>query len=366
MKHTIRAAALLLCLCMLLAFCACNQDAPDDVPAGMMLASAAGADFRLYVPTSWNLNTAYGISGAYFNLSVQSTVSVVKYPISEAMEAELATAQAAVEAEKAGEARIDWFFTTQCKPTLEEQSLGGSFETVDEKAAALLDMSNAWRYHYKGIADGKTLHFVRVIAERDNAFYVFSFTVEESHYDVLLTNVETMLEKFVFAEPYEPDDYAKSINTEVEALEGMKIASGDDVAYRFFVPVDWVINREEEIFAAYVVSDRSSVSVVPYMPSVENMSVEQFFALCREQMELTAGADGFAELAEPTTLTLGGRQATVYTYRYRVGGRDFYYKQAVAAYKSMLYSVTYTAASPEAFDAHLSEVDAILSAFQFR
>ena len=366
MKRFIKATALLLCLCTLLAFSACGKTQSNGAPDGMMLASAAGADFRLYVPTSWNLNTAYGVSGAYFNLSIQSTVSVVKYPITSSMQTELDTLRESISAEKLGEERIDWFFTNHCKPILEEQSLGGSFSKVEEKAPALLDTTNAWTYRYRGIVKQKDLQFMQVIAEREGAFYVFSFTVEDSHYAALIGNVESMLEYFVFAAPYEPDDYAKALDADVAVPEGMQLASGDEVAYRFFAPKDWIVDREQRIFAAYAPSDLSSVSVVPYMPDVESMSVEQFFELCMARMTATAGEEGYAQLAEPTKMQLGGREATVYTYSYRIGGRDFYYLQAVAAYKSMIYSVTYTAGTQEAFDAHMSDVNAILSAFQFR
>lgn len=366
MKRIIKATALLLCLCMLFAFSACNKDQPEGVPDGMILASAAGADFRLYVPTTWNLNTAYGISGAYFNLSRQSTVSVVKYPITEDMQTELDALTASVPSEQLGEERIDWFFTNYCKPVMESQSLGGSFGEEEKKAPALLDTANAWRYHYKGIVNQKSLQFLQIVAEREGAFYVFGFTVEEELYEVRLGDVNSMLEHFVFAEPYEPDDYAKSLDENAEAPEGMRLASGDEVAYRFYVPKDWIVDREQRIFAAYVASDLSSVSVVPYRPNVESMSVDQFFTLCREQMLATAGEDGYEQLTEPTKMQIGEREATVYVYRYRVGNRDFYYKQAVAAYKGMIYSITYTAANEQAFEAHMGEVDAILSAFQFR
>ena len=366
MKRMMKATALLLCLCMLLAFSACNNNQSDDVPEGMKLASAAGADFRLYVPASWTLNTAYGISGAYYKLSPQSTVSVVKYPINEEMQTALDNLSATVSSDRLGEGRIDWFFTNHCKPVMEEQSLGGSFAEVEAKAPALLDTMNAWRYHYKGIVNEQSLQFLQVVAEREGAFYVFSFTVQDQNYEVLIGHVNSMLEHFVFAAPYEPDDYAKQLAQVVEAPEGMQIASGDDVAYRFFVPKDWMIDREQQISAAYVKSDRSSVSVVPYHPEIDGMSVDQFFSLCREQMLITAGEGGYEQLADPTTMQLGGREATVYTYRYSVGGRDFYYKQAVAAYKSMIYSVTYTAANEASFAAHMGEVDAILAAFQFR
>ena len=364
MKKALRFLALLLCAATLLVFASCVKDRPEGIPDGMQLACAENADFRLYVPTTWNPNTDYGVSGAYFNLSTQTTVSVVKYPITDAMRAQLSEASIA---EDNGEARIDWYWSTQCRPALEAVSLGGSFSDVEEKTSTLLGDANAWRYHCKGHSKQKQadVHFVQVIAERENAFYVFSYTAEEARYEACLPDVESMLDVFVFAEPYTSDEYAKPIDKEAEAPEGMMLASNDDVAYRFYVPTDWTVDPDQTVFAAFA-SDGSSVSVVPYMPTEEGVSAEAFFESCKEALQGTADNGGFEVLEESDT-TLGGRNAKVYVYRYAIGGNEYRYKQVIAVYKSMVYSLTYTARNDaEIFNSHLADVDRMIAAFQFR
>ena len=352
MKKIIRFAALLLCAVMLLGFSACVGGRDESVPDGMQLATAKGADFRLYIPTTWNPNTAYGVSGGYFNLSKQSTVSVVKYAAPEALP------------EGDAKARIDAYWQGYCKPALVSQSLDGSFVELELATPAVLGDVNAYRYYCKGIVNGAELHFVQVVGERGGAFYVFSFTVEVSRYDELIKHADQMLSEFHFADPYEPDVHAKPIEGG-EAPAGMKLASNDDVAYRFYVPQSWSIDQSQRIFAAYLESDRSSVSVVPYMPET-SMTVAQFFEESQRMMQTVSGADGFALIGEPATVSMGGKNATAYTYRFRVSGVDYYYKQVIVAHKSMIYSLTYTAPSPEAFAAHMSDVDAMIAAFAFR
>ncbi len=364
MKKALRFVALLLCAAMLTVFASCVKDRPEGIPDGMQIACAENADFRLYVPTTWNVNTDYGVSGAYFNLSTQTTVSVVKYPITDTMRAQMSEAGIA---EDNGEARIDWYWNTQSRPALEAVSLGGSFSEVEEKSSMLLDDANAWRYHCKGHSKPKQadLHFVQVIAERENAFYVFTYTAEEAQYQNCLRDVEAMLEAFVFAEPYSSDEYAKQIDKAAPAPDGMKLASNDDVAYRFYVPTDWTIDPDQSIFAAFA-TDGSSVSVVPYMPTEEGVSAEAFFNSCKDALQSTADDGGFEILEEGNT-TLGGRNAKVYVYRYTVGGNEYRYKQVIAVYKSMVYSLTYTSRpGAEFYEAHLADVDRMIAEFQFR
>lgn len=358
MKRTIRLLAIFLCAVLTLCAVSCVKDHPEWIPEGMQVATAAGDDFRLFIPTTWNLNTSYGMSGGYFNLGVQSTVSAVKYPVT----AEMTAAMGEI---TEGEARIHWFYTTELYPSIESATLGGSLSEAEEKQPLLLHDANAWRYHCKGYANQKELHFVQVVAERGQAFYVISFICDASIYATLVNDFNKILEEFYFDLPYEPDSYAKALDKDAPAPEGMKLASNDDVAYRFYVPIAWTVNQEETIFSACL-EDRTSVSVVPYMPDRENMSVSEFFAECQTMMKSVSGEEGFAMLSEETKTLLGGREATVYHYRFTVGANTYYYRQVVAAYKSMIYSVTYTAASPEALDAHLADFNRIVEAFTFR
>ena len=67
---------LLLCSFSLPTLFACAAKGTEEIPDGMQMATCHGADFRLFIPTHWNLNTSYGVSGGYYNLAKQSTVSV--------------------------------------------------------------------------------------------------------------------------------------------------------------------------------------------------------------------------------------------------------------------------------------------------
>ncbi len=359
-KKIIQSLLLLLCVAaLLLGGVACRKAPDEEVPQGMKYATASGSDYRLFVPSVWTSNTSYGVSGAYFTMSEPSTVSVAKYAIT----AEQATAMEGLE----GSARLDWYWENVCLDAVERVSLGGSLQKQgEEPESVLLGALNARRYHVTATVSGDTLHFVHVLAERGGAVYVMTFTVIENLYASLTNNITSIIESFVFSdEPYYPDDYAKTPTEGVDAPDGMKLASNDTVSYRFFVPESWTLNREEEIFAAYVESDRSVVSVVPYMPDVEQVSVAEFFTMCSEMLENTADEDGFALLKEEKDVDLGGRKATAYTYRYTVGGKEFRCMQVIAAYGSMLYSVTYTA-TPESFEVHLNDVERIIDAFEFR
>ena len=361
MKLFSKITSLLLCVLMLLACASCGNTKSGDVPDGMKNATAAGDDFRLYVPSVWNVNVAYGVSGAYFTMSQQSTVSVVKYAIDRDMQADM-TAQAVGE----GSARLEWFWQKECIGAVEQLALGGSLSVIgDDSESCLLGDANAIRRHASATVNGQKMHFVHVVAERAEAFYVFSFISAEDLYTSLLENVSLMLDEFRFDEPYLPDDYVKDIDPEAEAPQGMKLASNDDVAYRFYVPEQWIVDRDQEIFAAYLESDRSSVSVVPYMPDVESMSVAQFYRMCEDMMKNTSEEGGYELLKTEKEVDLGGRVATAYTYTYTVGGVKYCYLQVIAAYKSMIYSLTYTAL-PENFEAHLEEVDRMIDTFEFR
>lgn len=358
MKKT---AAILLCLCMILGLVSCSVDQNGDVPDGMQIASAAGADYYLYVPTTWNINTYYGISGAYFNLTNLSNVSVEKYEQTEQMETEMQAAELADSAS----ARIAWFYQNACRTALESIALGGSISEEDAGSATTLDGENAMQFRVKATVNGKVSIVHQVIAERKNAFYVFTFSVTEDLYEMLWTDVESMLAEFTFTDtPYEPDA-VKEIDSEADAPDGMKLASNDEVAYRFYVPETWEINQNERVFAAYVEEDRASVSVVPYMPDSESMSIAEYSKMTRDKLLEIVGEENYVKISEQET-SLGERVAVKQRYQLRIEGKTYEYLQVIAAYKSMIYSVTYTAPTEEVYEKHIEEVEEIIDAFAFR
>ena len=356
-------AAILLCLCMVAGLVSCSGGSKKDVPDGMQIASCAGADYFLFVPTTWNLNTQYGVSGAYFTLTRISNVSAAKYPMTEALLAEM---QAASIEDTAG-ARIEWYRNTHCKPIAESSALGGSYEEIAlETTAMLLGDATARQYRAKMTVNGKNIYQHQVIAERNGAFYVLTFMLESDLTEMLWSHVDAMIKEFKFTDtPYAPDA-VKELEADPNAPAGMMLASNDEVAYRFYVPTSWKINYNERIFAAYVEEDRTSVSVVPYYPDVESLSVGEFYMMSEDMMIQIAGRDGFERISADTNWKLGERNATAYRYRLTIEGQTYEYLQVIAAYKSMIYSVTYTASSQENYDKHYAELEQIVAAFCFR
>ncbi len=365
MKLFVKAAAVLLCLCMLFCGVSCAGSGEEAAPAGMKIATAVGADYRFYIPSYWNVNMAYGVSGGYYSMAAQSTASMEKYPMTADMREQMNAAITAGEASGS----IAWFWNAYCIEPLRSYAQAQTVEHLTgEDADVLLGTLNAKQYHCKATVNGtgKELHFVQVVGESADAFYLLTCIVEDSLYAARQEDIALMMQHFnPTAEAYRPDSYLKPLDTSAPAPEGMKLASGDEVAYRFYVPTDWSINRDEEIFAAYVEGDRSSVSVVPYQPTVDGMGVDAYFAMCEEMMRNTAGQDGYSRLSEPTETTLGGKKAKVYEYTYRVGGIEYQYKQVVTYYRGMIYNLTYTA-RPENYGAHVADVDAMIAAFVFR
>ncbi len=324
----------------------------NNAPDGMMIVSAKGADYLLYAPTTWNRNTMYGISGAYRNVSEQSTVSVNRFSSEGFSAAE-------------GADRNAEYWETVYRPMICELVLNGNLTSYpDDDYATVLGGMNAVYRHVSGIVDGKQTHFVRVIAERNSFFYVFAFTSSETLYESCLNDVKKMTDTFEFTDTaYIPEDYEWA-PSEVEAPSGMQVASSDEVSYRLFVPSDWVVDYDNRIFSAYEPNDRTNISVVPYLPDT-GTSVDDYFAMMAEQMKEAVGEDSFTLLSEGVETELGTRPAKQYEFRLTLDGKVYCYRQLIALHKGMFYTMTYTSSETH-YDEHLNTLDAVASAFVFR
>ncbi len=377
-RRYLRFAAILLCVSVLLSLAACAQSGEEGevAPAGMQFATAEGADYRLFIPTHWNVNLAYGISGGYYSLGTQSTISMESYPISADMEEKLAAAVAAGERETGEESetgdatpaspaklRADWFYENELKPLIASLASGGVEMVKINCVSVLLDGVNAQQYHASATVGESKLHFVQAVGERNGSFYVLSFTVEDALYQNLKEDYSSILEAFRFSDvPYVPAEPSKVIPEE-SAPEGMKLASNGDVSYAFYVPLNWTVRENEEIFAASA-PDGSSMSVIPYMPgSEEIMNVSEYFDWNKAAM-LKASPNGLEEISAEET-AVDGLAAMRYEYLYTVGGVTYHYVQVITVWRGMFYNLTYTAL-PANFEANLTHVQSILDAFDFR
>ena len=356
-KLLLRLTALLLTLAMTLCAllsCASGADDEETPPDQMQCASIAGAYYRLYVPTDWNLMTSAGISGAYYSMDDSSTITAVSYPNEEG----LSTTDF-------WNAQLDNFadvFEGEISYSDLQDTLLGS-ETNAVAASAVSYIGTMAQVEYTALS---------VLCSHKGEMLVLTYIAPTELYETYLSIMEVVVQNFRFSDkPYTPEEPMNTVDTSAEAPAGMKLASNDDVAYRFYVPESWVINPYLPTSSAYVSeTDKSNVSVTVYMPEQDTLSAEQYWDMCLEalQGDEIMGYEGaltaMTQLSDTVT-ELDGRPAHTYVYEGTVAGVRYRFSQTIAAYRGMVYTLTYTA-TVESFDNHTQEVQQMIEAFDFR
>lgn len=356
MKKTVKLiSALLLCLIFISTFASCSQ---SDVPDGYRLVALEGDCFRLYVPTQWVVNTSSGVTSAYYSAVDNASVSVQKV-------------------DDAGDATLSEYWTVcderykneladyKAEDKTEKIVLGGKAAEKHVFTASVTVYSETEK---KNITS--TYKFMQVFAINEGEMYVFTFSAPEETYGTLLETVEGnaqdegMIPYFKFAEAYKPEDGEKEFSDKETAPEGMKLASTDERPYRFFVPKDWKINNRTDATAAYASdSDRSNVSVQMYMSADNTETVEKYWErLCTSYEGMFSEFD----VVSDEKIKMSGIDAHKYTYTVTSGGQSYKMVQAIVRKGEMFYCVTFTAASDESFDKHISDVDKMIASFKLR
>ena len=345
----------LLLLGTMLSAVSCVSEEDTLIPEGMQSATAYGATYRLYVPTTWSLKILPGISGAYYNVAEQSAVSVAEYAIDQ-------SGGDMPSPPEGNKELTDYFFEEKLLLQIKLMATGEVHLYEEDCVATTLGGANARKYHASATVAGEVIHFLHVIAQSNNTFYVFSFTATENLYTRCMEDVQKMLDNFAFGEAYTPTDAIKTFPTDQNTPDGMKVASGNEVEYVLFVPSAWSATETGSVYGA-TAPDGSYVSVVPYLPSGDGISVKGYFEKSEELMQSTSGGQ-YRRISE-AEIAIGGGKALQYEYEYTVGGVTYRYLQVIIGYKSMIYSLTYTAL-PQNFDTNRADVDAIIAAFTFR
>lgn len=150
------------------------------------------------------------------------------------------------------------------------------------------------------------------------------------------------------------------------APDGMKDAAIDGAEYHLYVPEGWILNNGNGISGAYASADeRSNVTLTSYLPDTQ-MSAEAYFTeVCLPQYQNGALADFALVTDQCGDTTLGGLNAKKYVYVYSLGGASYETMQVVVSTGSMIYNLTYTAASAT-YAEHLEDVESIIAQFVFR
>ena len=357
-------------LCAVLAIClvaggliSCSGQG-SEIPDGYQYATCNGEYFRLFLPTQWTVNTESGVSGGYTSAFGDMAVSMTEVPfeLSEASEATSAVATLAdfYEAHMSEVSKLRDYKLEKTADTTMSASDGG-------KRAAAKDIT------YTASVAGVVYRYRQVLCKVEGRFYVFTCSYNAKYFNELSEAqqleisaiVEEIRGNIVFhSRPFEDGVASKKI-PDVETPDGMKLVSDNDVAYRFFAPDSWVVAKGSAACQVYFSeTDRSNVSVIGYVPSMEGYSVEDYWA---ETLLNYQSALADFQLISTTTEgeTMGDRKATVYEFTYSLGGVQYHARQVVCVYSYMIVSMTYTAL-PEHYDEHLADAEAMQAALTFR
>ena len=341
-----RILSLVLCLLLLATMLVACAGKDDEVPENMQYATVAGSNYRLFLPIDWNLLVDTGVSGGYASMQNKAVIYVKTYDNPESLEARD-------------------FWSTVLMP-----SLLGSFEKL-EPVSTLTPVESTLNEHaaitapFEGTREMVTYQGQHVICPKGDKVYVLTFCARKDLYEGYLSVFDTVKSNFKFSDtPFEPEDPIHTVDPNADAPEGMMLASSDDVAYRFYVPKSWVLDKNLPTSSAYVSeSDHSNVNVTVYMPEEDHIeSVDDYWATCLE--ELKKGMEIVGEI-KGTEVTVDGRPGKTYEYTANVSGKTYRFAQTVTSYRGMIYTITYTATEAN-YDTHRDTYSDILAAFDFR
>lgn len=339
--------------CTLLALCllggslvACSKE--SEVPDGYQYATCKGEYFLLFIPTQWTVNTESGVSGGHYSPAEGTAVSMVEVPFDKPSEDGTPDTTATLE---------DFFADHMAQ-------IGKMLNYKPEKEFdASLNGKRAKDITYTASVGGDTYRFRQVLAKVEGRFYLFTYSSKADSFDRWLDTVDGILENIVFtAYPFEGSEDEKKLPA-VEAPAGMKLVTGNDVAYRFFAPESWVIGEAEAAALVYASeSDRSNVSVLGYS-APDGYSVADYWE--ETEKSYKANLRDYTLVGEPAESEMGGKRATVYEYTYSLGGVTYKCRQTICVFGYMIVVMTYTAL-PENYDAHLAEVEQMQAELTFR
>lgn len=327
------ALALLLCISLL---CSCGGRG-DDIPDNMQLASIDDEPFKLYVPEGMSVNLDSGISSAFKYVPDEVIISA-RYYTPENPEMTLSE------------------YMTYCAEGYSESLASFEMTALDSSILSGIDaLKMTYTTKIKDIDYSCTQISAFYKGDMISLCFYIPSAVSESYAET----VKRVTEVFVICDKAEP------INDEVvdkKTPDGMKIASEDQLEYRFYVPKTWICNSESgKSEAYYPESEKSNVTVTSYSPS-EEMSTEEYIELCKETY--AQSISGY-NLVETKDTYVNEKKAIEMIFEANYDGIDFKIRQVSLLYGRMIYSITYTATA-ERYNDHADDVDKMIAEFTFR
>lgn len=368
---------LLVCL-MLPLVVSCSQQ--SEIPDGYQYATCDGAYFRLFIPTQWKTTTESGISGGIYSARENVTVSMIREREVHALDENSPDVSGVLEEKTTAEAETG--AETETDQVAQETALhyavlcGQEYETSMKRYKqtslfrTVMGRRAAIRMEYSALVGETEYKYFQVYAKYKGYFYVFTYAAPTDYYQKRLEMAEEILGYVTFAQtPFEGKNNRQP-NDGADAPDGMRLISGEDVAYRFYAPKSWKIDPNMGQSAVYFsAEDHSNISVSGHMPSEQNLTMGGYKDALLQEYEGTF--DSFTLISDTsaeenqTDLTMDGKPAIRIVYDATLGGQAYRVDQTLILHGAMVYLITYTA-TPERFDDHTADLTAVLDAFRFR
>lgn len=327
----------LLALLMLVGLIGCSS---EKVPDGYMLVSRDNEIFNLYVPKTWQNNSASGISGAYYaqgsgiivsattQKSGTTTVGLVQY-----VNAVL---------ESYGETLTEFALLSEAKET-----------KLDGYAALTFDYSAK-------LKNDAVTKFRAVIVKNENTFTTLTYSAPEAEFDRMLVDFDGIVENFSFRK-FEVETDEPFIFEDEHTPEGYQLASRSKYEFRFFVPKTWTVDTWADVpTATYSDFILSNVSLTSFAVTSEIKTGQQYWDAFAKNF-----GQGLTVRSTDANVKMGGFDALAVEFVSEIAGLEYYNKQVFITTSNMIYIFTYTS-DAEHYDLYLDDVNAMIEVFEFK
>ncbi len=152
-------------------------------------------------------------------------------------------------------------------------------------------------------------------------------------------------------------------NSDNTTPDGYQLASSEDADYLFYVPESWIVDTATLYTSAYVsAGDASSVSVTAY--GLENGSITVADWWKGYQKQFTEAFDNYEAVSEKE-ITMGDVKGMQYTYTAKMADVKYNFVCSAVIRENYVYYMLYTS-TPDYYENHLTELDSIISYFNFK
>ena len=183
----VRLIAILSAICLLLSFASCSKKQEEGAPTGMKKASPDNCGYKLFVPSSWVIDTRETelLTAAHVSETNLSNISMTGYSNEDGISL-----------------KEYWEkYKSSVQAMFDKDSNGNPiFELVTDAETTLVDNKEAVRCVYKGTLGDVELEYLQVFCSSGSNVYIFTFTAFVSRFETDLSDVEAILKYIDFDE----------------------------------------------------------------------------------------------------------------------------------------------------------------------